>query len=79
MGCSDCKQVDHFVANSKFIARRIQKVYGRTADVIYPPVDTNRFKLNTNKDDYYITASRLVPYKRVDLIVEAFTHMPHKN
>lgn len=70
--------VDHFVANSKFIARRIKKVYGRTADVIYPPVDTNRFKLNTNKDDYYITASRLVPYKRVDLIVEAFTHMPHK-
>ncbi|WP_232689853.1 glycosyltransferase family 4 protein [Klebsiella quasipneumoniae] len=70
--------VDHFIANSRFIARRIHKVYGRKADVIYPPVDINRFRLNTIKDDYYITASRLVPYKRVDLIVEAFTHMPHK-
>lgn len=70
--------VDHFIANSKFIARRIHKVYGRTADVIYPPVNINRFKLNTAKDDYYITASRLVPYKRVDLIVEAFNHLPDK-
>lgn len=44
--------VDHFVANSKFIARRIHKVYGRDADVIYPPVDTDRFTLRENKDDF---------------------------
>ncbi|WP_336151527.1 glycosyltransferase family 4 protein [Acinetobacter ursingii] len=70
--------VDHFVANSKFIARRIHKVYGRDADVIYPPVDTDRFTLRENKDDFYFTASRMVPYKKIDLIVEAFAHMPNK-
>lgn len=70
--------VDHFVANSHFIARRIKKVYGRDADVIYPPVDINRFKLWKNKDEYYFTASRLVPYKRIDIIVEAFSRMPDK-
>lgn len=70
--------VDHFVANSKFIARRIHKVYGRDADVIYPPVDTDRFTLRENKDDFYFTASRMVPYKKIDLIVEAFAQMPNK-
>lgn len=70
--------VDHFIANSKFIARRIKKVYGRHADVIYPPVDVERFTLNENKEQYYFTASRLVPYKRIDLIVEAFSHMKDK-
>lgn len=71
--------VDHFIANSKFISRRIKKVYGRDSDVIYPPVDVDRFSLVESKDDYYFTASRLVPYKRIDLIVEAFSHMPEKN
>lgn len=70
--------VDHFIANSKFIARRIKKAYGRDADVIYPPVDVERFTLCQEKDDYYFTASRLVPYKRIDLIVEAFSQMPDK-
>ncbi|OJH82715.1 glycosyltransferase [Serratia marcescens] len=70
--------VDHFIANSQFIARRIKKVYGREADVIYPPVDVDRFLLNENKDDFYFTASRMVPYKRMDLIVEAFSAMPDK-
>ncbi|HBR1047231.1 TPA: glycosyltransferase family 4 protein [Klebsiella pneumoniae] len=70
--------VDHFIANSEFIARRIKKVYGRHSDVIYPPVDINRFKLKENKENYYLTASRLVPYKRIDLIVEAFSNMPDK-
>ncbi|MCS4421659.1 glycosyltransferase family 4 protein, partial [Klebsiella quasipneumoniae subsp. similipneumoniae] len=70
--------VDHFIANSQFIARRIHKVYGRTADVIYPPVDVHRFLMNTSKQDYYLTASRLVPYKKIDLIVEAFSNMPDK-
>ncbi|EMN5859953.1 glycosyltransferase family 4 protein [Pluralibacter gergoviae] len=70
--------VDHFIANSKFIARRIKKVYGRNSDVIYPPVDIESFSLCENKDDYFLTASRLVPYKRIDLIVEAFSNMPNK-
>lgn len=70
--------VDHFVANSNFIARRIKKVYGREADVIYPPVETNRFTLHENKEDFYFTASRMVPYKKIDLIVDAFSHMPNK-
>ncbi len=76
--CRTSNGVDHFIANSKFIARRIKKVYGRNADVIYPPVDVERFTLNENKEQYYITASRLVPYKRIDLIVEAFSHMKDK-
>lgn len=70
--------VDHFVANSKFIARRIKKVYGREADVIYPPVNTDMFQPKNNKDDYYVTASRMVPYKKIDLIVESFNHMKDK-
>ena len=70
--------VDHFVANSKFIARRIKKVYGREADVIYPPVNTDMFQPKNSKDDYYVTASRMVPYKKIDLIVESFSHMKDK-
>lgn len=70
--------VDHFLANSQFIARRIKKVYGRDADVIYPPVDVTRFLLQEEKEDFYFTASRMVPYKRIDLIVEAFSQMPDK-
>lgn len=71
--------VDHFIANSDFIARRIKKVYGRDADVIYPPVDVERFSLHSEKENYYFTASRMVPYKRMDVIVEAFSMMPDKH
>ena len=70
--------VDHFVANSRFIGRRIKKVYGRSSDVIYPPVDVAAFGFCPEKQDFYLTASRLVPYKRMDLIVEAFAQMPDK-
>lgn len=70
--------VDHFLAVSAFIARRIWKVYRREAEVLYPPVDVDAFPLREDKDDFYVTASRLVPYKRVSLIVEAFTRMPDK-
>lgn len=70
--------VDTFVANSSFVARRIQKTYRRDSVVIYPPVDVSGFQLRTDKEDFYLTASRFVPYKRIDLIVEAFTHMPDK-
>lgn len=70
--------VDEFLANSRFIARRIHRVYGREATVIYPPVDVGAFSLCEAKDDFYLTASRMVPYKRMDLIVEAFAAMPDK-
>ncbi len=70
--------VDYFIANSKFIAKRIKKVYGRDADVIYPPVDVEAFDYCEEKEDYYLTASRLVPYKKVKLVVEAFNEMPDK-
>lgn len=70
--------VDHFIANSKFIARRIKKVYGRDATVVYPPVDVDAYELCEKKEDFYLTASRMVPYKKVKLIVEAFNEMPDK-
>lgn len=70
--------VDHFVANSAFIGRRILKAYRRPAHVIYPPVDTEAFVVREDKDDFYLTASRMVPYKKIPLIVEAFSAMPEK-
>jgi len=70
--------VDEFIAISHFIARRIYKVYRRDSAVIYPPVDTSGFALREGKEDFYLTASRMVPYKRVDLIVEAFSGLPGK-
>ena len=70
--------VDQFVANSAFIARRIWKTYRREATVVYPPVDVEAFAFREAKEDFYLTASRLVPYKRVSLIVEAFAQMPDK-
>jgi len=70
--------VDLFIANSRYIARRILKVYRRQAEVIYPPVDVEAFTLWQDKEDFYLAASRMVPYKRMDLIVEAFAQMPNK-
>lgn len=70
--------VDYFIANSRFIARRIKKVYGREAEVIYPPVDVEGFEYCKDKENYYLTASRMVPYKKVKLIVEAFNEMPDR-
>lgn len=70
--------VDCFIANSQFIAKRIKKTYGREAEVIYPPVDVDAFKLQEEKEGFYLTASRLVPYKKIKLIVEAFNEMPDK-
>ncbi|WP_338413412.1 polysaccharide biosynthesis tyrosine autokinase [uncultured Sphaerotilus sp.] len=70
--------VDQFLANSAFIGRRVRKVYRRDAEVIHPPVDVERFALRRDKDDFYLTASRMVPYKRMPMIVEAFSRMPDK-
>jgi glycosyltransferase involved in cell wall biosynthesis len=64
-------RVDKFLANSNFVAQRIKKYYQREAKVIYPPVETDRFKI-AEPLDYYLMVGRLVPYKRADLVVEAF-------
>lgn len=66
---------DLLVANSNYTARRIQKSYRRDATVIFPPVDVNNFALCTERDDFYLTVGRMVPYKRIDLVVEAFSRM----
>ena len=70
--------VDVFVTNSDFIGRRVAKVYRRPSTTIYPPVDVEAFALQEAKGEFYLTASRLVPYKRIDLIVDAFSEMPDK-
>lgn len=70
--------VDQFIANSAYIARRIRKVYQRDAVVVHPPVDVEAFGLRAEKEDFYLTASRMVPYKRIDLIVSAFAAMPER-
>jgi glycosyltransferase involved in cell wall biosynthesis len=70
--------VDEFVVNSQFIARCIWKVYRRKARVIYPPVALDSLGMKQEKDDFYLTVSRLVPYKKVGLIVEAFNRLPDK-
>jgi glycosyltransferase involved in cell wall biosynthesis len=62
---------DHFVANSKTVAARIKLAYGRTAEVIHPPIDINRFQPSPEQEDYYLVLSRLISYKRIDLAIEA--------
>lgn len=72
--------VDQFVAVSQFIRKRIWKTYRRESTVIYPPVDLSGFPLSTvAREEFYVTCSRLVPYKRIDLIVETFAkYFPEK-
>jgi glycosyltransferase involved in cell wall biosynthesis len=72
--------VDSFVAISEYIAGRIQRAYDRSATVIYPPVDTLFYTPGAvqSREEYYVTASRFVPYKRVDLIAAAFRELPDK-
>lgn len=70
--------VDRLIANSHFVARRVMKTYRREAAVIAPPVDVDRFEPCSAKEDFYLTASRMVPYKRIDLIVEAFSLVPER-
>jgi glycosyltransferase involved in cell wall biosynthesis len=72
---ASASRVDHFVANSHFVARRIWKTYRRPAQVIYPPVAVDRFQAKSQREDFYFILSRFVPYKRVDLVVEAFTRL----
>lgn len=68
-------RVDHFVANSHTVERRIQKYYRRPSQVVYPPVDTDRFAISAAPKTYYLAGGRLVAYKRFDLIVEAFNKL----
>ena len=70
--------VDRFIAISHFIARRIEKVYRRNATVIYPSVDVSGFSFHAEKEDFYLTASRMVPYKKMLMIVEAFSVLSDK-
>lgn len=69
--------VDHFIANSRFVARRIEKIYRRQATVIHPPVNTDRFVPTEERGNEFLAVSRMVPYKKTDLIVAAFSKMPH--
>lgn len=70
--------VDRFIAISHFIVRRIEKAYRRDATVIYPPVDVSGFTFSPTKENFYLTASRMVPYKKIPMIIEAFSLMPDK-
>jgi glycosyltransferase involved in cell wall biosynthesis len=67
--------VDVFIANSNFVGERIRKFYRRPAVTLYPPVDTDWFSPTDKKEDFYVTASRLVPYKRIDLVVDTFNRL----
>ncbi len=69
---------DLMVANSNFVRARIRRIYGRDAQVIFPPVEVDRFDFVETKQDYYITASFLAPYKRTDLVIQAFNELPNR-
>jgi glycosyltransferase involved in cell wall biosynthesis len=69
------QRVDHFIAISTEIQQRIRRYYGRESDIIYPPVDLRRFAPQRDRGDYYLMVSRLIPYKRLDLAIEAFNRL----
>jgi glycosyltransferase involved in cell wall biosynthesis len=66
---------DFYIANSFFVAQRIKKYYNRPAEVIYPPVKTNYFFISKKIDDYFLLVSRFLPYKKIDLAIEAFNRL----
>jgi len=68
-------RVDAYLANSSYVARRIDKLYRRPARVVYPPVEVERYRPHLPREEFFVTVSRFVPYKRVELIVEAFAMM----
>lgn len=75
---STANRPDYYIAISDYVAKRIKKIYNKESIVIYPPVDTDAFSLTTTTSDYFITCSRMVPYKKIDLIVEAFSKTDKK-
>jgi glycosyltransferase involved in cell wall biosynthesis len=68
-------RVDKFIANSKAVRKRIAKYYGCQSDVIYPPVEVSKFKIFPQQENYFLAGGRLVPYKRFDLVVQAFNKL----
>ena len=71
-------RVDYFISNSDYVGRRIQKTYRRESTTIHPNIDISHFSFCENKQNYYLTSSRLVGYKKIDVIIEAFNQMPEK-
>lgn len=69
------QQPNYYIANSRLVADRIRKIYGREAFVIPPPIEVNRFHMSNDIEDYYLVLSRLMPYKRIDLAIEACKRM----
>lgn len=72
---STAKTVDYFIANSHYIKDRIKRIYQKDATVIYPPVDVENFQISDKKEDFFLTVARMVPYKKVDLIVDVFSEI----
>ena len=72
------RQPNYYIANSRIVAERIKKIYGREAFVIPPPIDVDRFQPSNQVDDYYLVLSRLMPYKRIDLAIEACNQMDRR-
>lgn len=72
------QQPNYYIANSRLVADRIKQIYGRDAIVIPPPIDVDRFEMSAEVDDYYLVLSRLVPYKRIDLAIEACKRMDRR-
>jgi glycosyltransferase involved in cell wall biosynthesis len=68
-------RVDAYIANSRFVARRIERIYGKTAAVVYPPVELERFRPAPQRGENYLVVGRMVPYKRTDLAVVACTRL----
>lgn len=68
-------RVDHFIAISQEVRRRIAKIYRRDSTIIYPPVETNRYEPSSQVEDYYLMVGRLVPYRRIDILIEAFNKL----
>lgn len=72
------QRVDHFIANSNYVARRIHKYYCRDSSVIYPPVDVSSGFLSDNQDNYYLSVGRLIKNKRIDLLIDACNQLKRK-
>jgi glycosyltransferase involved in cell wall biosynthesis len=72
------RQPNYYIANSQLVAQRIKQVYGRDSIVIPPPIEVDRFRMSSQVDDYYLVLSRLVPYKRIDLAIEACKRLGRK-
>ena len=69
------RRVDHFVSISRTVQARVRKIYGRESEVLYPPVNARSIPLGRDRDDFFLMISRLVPYKRIDVAIEAFNEL----